>query len=130
MSDMYDRIQALCAERGINITEMCKTLNISRSSLSELKAGRTRQLTLETLAPIAAYFGTTTDYLAGKTDERSPQAPPQVDPELAELLTYYRDNAALRLLFNLAKGATQADLIEAAEIIERNKRGREGNLDG
>ena len=125
MSAMYDRIEALCAERGINITVMCKTLNISRSSLSELKAGRTKQLTLETLAPIAAYFGTTTDYLAGKTEDRSPPTGPHVEPELAELMTYYRDNAAMRLLFNLAKGATQADLIEAAEIIERNKRGRE-----
>ena len=118
MSEMYDRIQALCAQHGVNVTEMCEALGISRSSLSELKAGRTRELTFKTLLPIAEYFGTTTDYLAGK-QHPEPATP---DPELAEVLELYRSNAGFRLLYDLARDADEAAVIEAAQIMARNKK--------
>ena len=43
MADMYSKIEQLCKENNTNITAMCRLLDISRSTLSELKAGRTKR---------------------------------------------------------------------------------------
>ena len=70
MSDLYKRIDALCKERNINITTMCKESGASRGSLSDLKFGRKQNLSIDTLAKISSYFGVSVDYLPGK--ENSP----------------------------------------------------------
>lgn len=70
MSDLYKRIDALCKERNINITTMCKESGASRGSLSDLKFGRKQKLSIDTLAKISSYFDVSVDYLTGK--ENSP----------------------------------------------------------
>ena len=61
--NLYERIEALCKERGINVTEMCRQTEITRAKLSDLKMKRTRSLSAQTLAKIAGYFGVSVDYL-------------------------------------------------------------------
>jgi transcriptional regulator with XRE-family HTH domain len=63
MSSLYERIDSLCKSNGINVTVMCKELKIARSSLSELKAGRTKSLSSEYLQRIADRFNVSVDYL-------------------------------------------------------------------
>ena len=65
MSDLYNRIEALCANKGINITTMCKESGSSRASLTDLKMGRKQSLSAETLSKIATYFGVSVDHLLG-----------------------------------------------------------------
>lgn len=65
MNQMYAVIEQLCARRGINVTQLCRELRIPRSTLSELGAGRTKQLTLKHAGPIADYFDVTLAQLAG-----------------------------------------------------------------
>ena len=67
--NLYERIESLCADRGINITTMCKECEISRGSLTDLKKGRTTTLSSQTLSKIADYFGITVDYLLGKNTQ-------------------------------------------------------------
>ena len=69
MSDLYNRIAELCQNYGITITAMCRESGASRASLSDLKVGRKHNLSTETLDKIADYFGTTVDYLLGRTDD-------------------------------------------------------------
>ena len=69
MSDLYNRIAELCQNYGITITAMCRESGASRASLSDLKVGRKQNLSTETLDKIADYFGTTVDYLLGRTDD-------------------------------------------------------------
>ena len=57
MNTMYENILELCRRDGINVTQMCRQLKIPRSTLSELGAGRTKQLTLKHAGPIAEFFG-------------------------------------------------------------------------
>lgn len=68
---MYERIEELCRTRRTNITAMCKELNISRASLSELKSGRTKSLSAEKLLKIADYFGVSIAYLTGSAARQS-----------------------------------------------------------
>lgn len=63
MSDLYNRIESLCKEKGESITTMCKESGASRASLSDLKMGRNQSLSADTLAKIATHFGVSVDYL-------------------------------------------------------------------
>lgn len=71
MSDLYKRIEDLCRNRGTNITEMCRESGASRGSLTDLKMGRTSELTARTLAKISEYLNVSIDYLVGNA-EKSP----------------------------------------------------------
>jgi len=65
MTEIYDRIEKLCRERGINITALCSACGIPRASLSDYKNGRKKTLSADTLSKIADYFGVSVDYLYG-----------------------------------------------------------------
>ena len=55
MLTMYDRIEELCREQGLDITKMCRELGIPRSSLSELKSGRAKSISADKVAKIAEF---------------------------------------------------------------------------
>lgn len=56
MSELYARIEGLCKENGISVTQLCRETKINRSILTELKKGRTKYLSFETLRKISDYF--------------------------------------------------------------------------
>ena len=68
MSELYEKIEALCRQHGTNVTRMCREAGISRAPLSDLKMGRSRTLAAATLAKIAAHFGVTVDFLLGQEE--------------------------------------------------------------
>ncbi len=67
MPELYERIENLCKEKGINITFLCSECGIPRASLSDFKSGRKKTLSAKVLSLIADYFGVTVDYLYGKS---------------------------------------------------------------
>lgn len=69
MSDMYNLLEQLCHEKGVNITQMSRETKIPRSVFSELKAGRTKCLSNKYLPLLAEYFGVSVDYLLGNEKE-------------------------------------------------------------
>lgn len=71
MSELYERIEKLCKDNGTNITQMCKELKISRGSLTDLKTGRSKSLSLSAIAAIAGFFGVPVDSLTAS--EASPE---------------------------------------------------------
>lgn len=68
MSKLYSTIETLCKQQKINVTELCKQTKVSRAALSDLKQGRTKKLSSESLEKIAAYFGVTVNYLLQNTE--------------------------------------------------------------
>nr|DAH47425.1 MAG TPA: Cro/C1-type HTH DNA-binding domain protein [Caudoviricetes sp.] len=76
MANLYENIEKLCKQRGVNVTTMCKESGASRGSLTDLKNGRKQSLKYETLNKIASYFGTSVDVLvSGDQKENLPQQP-------------------------------------------------------
>lgn len=73
MSKLYETIVRLCAEKGVNITELSRQSGASRGSLTDLKMGRKQSLSAETLTKIATYFGVSVDYLLGSAQKEEPQ---------------------------------------------------------
>ena len=74
MCKMYTIIEQLCQQRGIRPGKLCTELSISRGTLSDLKAGRTEQLSAKNMEKIAAYFQVSTDWLLGNEDKKNPPA--------------------------------------------------------
>lgn len=63
MGNLYEIIVGLCNERGITQYRMCKDAGVARSTMTELKSGRTQSLSAETLQKIAGYFHVPVDFL-------------------------------------------------------------------
>jgi len=72
MSDLYDRIESICKSHKTNITAMCKDADVSRASLSELKMGRSKTLSYETLSKIADFLNMSVDQLTGNDQKEKP----------------------------------------------------------
>lgn len=72
MNEMYNRIEMLCKDRGVNITEMCRNAGIPRGALTDLKMNRTIELSTKTLAKISTFFHVSLDYLLGTEKETAP----------------------------------------------------------
>lgn len=79
MNDLYRRIESLCENRGVSITQMCRDSGAPRGSLGDLSKNRIQKLSATTLAKIANYFNVSIDYLLGTENKKSPA------PEGAEL---------------------------------------------
>lgn len=77
MANLYENIEKLCKQRGVNVTTMCKESGASRGSLTDLKNGRKQTLKYETLDKIASYFGTSVDALVSGEHKENPPKQPQ-----------------------------------------------------
>lgn len=66
----YSRLNALCAERRVKITNVIIEMGMGSGNLSKWKAGGIPKG--DTLSKLADYFQVSTDYLLGRTDDPSP----------------------------------------------------------
>ena len=88
MGTLYQNIKSLCDERKIKGGRMCVDLGLSKSTMTDLKSGRRKGISIETAQKIADYFNVSIDRVLGSEQkEKSPA------PEGAEL-----DKATLELL--------------------------------
>jgi len=117
MWTLYDRLEALCRERGIKGGRMCTDLGISKSLMTDLKSGRKKTISAITAQKIASYFGVTVGYLLGEEEQKEK---PLVngDEELTEYLEVLKTRPEMRMLFQLSKDATKEDVEAAVRIIE------------
>ena len=94
--NMYEKIQQLCNEKGIKPAGLCKATGIPKSTLSELKQGRTKTLSTQTLSKIAQYFNVSLGYFDDTFDP--------VEDTRDELFH------KRKLLFDMSKRATEDQL--------------------
>ena len=67
---MYQKIETLCIEKGITIGKLCRETGISSSTFTELKSGRTKELSAKNASKVADYFNVSLDYLMGKSQNK------------------------------------------------------------
>ena len=72
MSNLYNRLQELCEEKGVSGYRMCKDVGIQPSIMTDLKMGRRASMKVETALKVADYFGVTVGYLLGEGKEKAP----------------------------------------------------------
>lgn len=61
MVNMYEIVAELCRREGLSVAKMCGDLQIRPSVISELKHGRTKNLSSANIAKISAYFHVSAD---------------------------------------------------------------------
>ena len=95
----------LCKEKGISKNKLLLDLGLNKNSFVNWQT-RGSIPNAETLSRIADYFGVTSDYLLGKTDERKKPSPAMVLTE--------REKAILEIFRSLPE-EKQDKLIELME---------------
>ena len=77
MGTLYERITALCKAKGVSGSRMCLDLGLSKSTMSDLKNGRIKGISIPTAQKIAGYFEITVDELYG--EEAKKEQPTEID---------------------------------------------------
>lgn len=85
MNTMYDRIMARCQELGITGGFLCDSIGIRRAFLTELKNGRTKNLSCDKVFVIADFLGVSCDYIITGRDFKS-----ELTDDERKLLSAYR----------------------------------------
>lgn len=70
MGTLYNRIMALCQEKGITGGKMCTELKMSKGTLTDLKMGRQTGLSATKAQKIASYFDVSVGYLLGEEEKK------------------------------------------------------------
>ena len=116
MGNMYERILELCTARGIKPGRVCADTGLSRGMMSDLKMGRTKELSAKNTKIIAEYFGVSVGYLMGQETEKAPTPEDERNNANSGLSDIY---------FSLAKDLQDAkidpdDIRNFAKIIAKN----------
>ena len=72
----FNRFRALCEQNHVSVYRACTDIGLNRSAVAKWKNGG--KPNGSTAAKLADYFGVTTDYLLGQSDERMPGETPRV----------------------------------------------------
>lgn len=68
MTRFFEQYSRLCKERGMSANGAAKIIGVSSATVTQWKTGSLPQQ--RTLERVAEYFGVSTDYLLGYTDEK------------------------------------------------------------
>lgn len=66
--DLYERMRLLRSEKGLNRRELAAQLKMPYGTLSKYESGE-REPGIDFISEIAQFYGVTTDYLVGLTDD-------------------------------------------------------------
>lgn len=69
-SVIYQRIYALCSERGITISKLEKEIGVAVATIQKWQDSK-RSPSVENVGAVAQYFNVSIEYLLGTTDVRS-----------------------------------------------------------
>ncbi|MDY4783923.1 helix-turn-helix transcriptional regulator [Pygmaiobacter massiliensis] len=74
MGEMYQIIEELCTRKRITVAALSREVGISKSTMTELKKGRSRCLSAKNMDKVANFFGVSVDYLLGNGQKERPAA--------------------------------------------------------
>lgn len=74
MNILYENIVRRCEEKDVKPGRMCRELGLSRGMMTDLKNGRKKTLSVETLSKIADYLDTAVDDLLGESGGKPARA--------------------------------------------------------
>ena len=86
MSTLHERILELCEKKKVSASRMCLDLGLSKSTMSGMKSGRTKGISVPTAQKIANYFGITVDELYGIKEKEQPTKYDGLSDNMKELI--------------------------------------------
>lgn len=86
MSSLYERILEICEARNMTKAQMIQRAGISRSIMTELKAGRTKTLSMDTIQKISSALNVPADVLVDLGEPNPNDIPPEPPISESQLL--------------------------------------------
>lgn len=105
--DTLTKIEYMLKERRCTKKQLCDRIGISGNNFTAWKSGQSESY-MKYLPQIAEFLDVSVDYLLGKEE----------DEELARYLEHLRTRPEMRMMFQLAEGATKEDVEKAVKILE------------
>lgn len=124
MNEIVDRILAEYTNSGYSYPELERLTGIPKSTLQRYFTGETEKIPLSSIEKIAKAFGVDPAYLMGWKSKYGDA--PEPSNELLTIREQLRRQPGMRILFDASKGATEQDLLDAANLIKGFKRRRDG----
>ena len=93
--DIYERVQYLAKNQGLSVRELGNKLNIGPTTLYKLKKQTPKS---DILIKVADYFGVSTDYLLGRSDDKydlSPQEKIDIGVEAEKMMKGLNDEGSI-----------------------------------
>jgi len=72
----YQRIRDMMEDRDLSQEDIARYLNIRQNTYSRYETSE-RNIPLEIIGELADYYGTSVDYLMGRTDVKAPYPKPE-----------------------------------------------------
>lgn len=116
------KLRDLREELGYNKKQMAAALEMPYTTYVSYEKGE-RGLSSETLKRLSNFFGVSTDYILGRTENREKDLTPpglENDDNLA-LREMLRTRPDVKILFDASKDAPTSAILEAAALIMRYK---------
>lgn len=93
--DIYERVQHLAKNQGLSVRELGNKLNIGPTTLYKWKKQTPKS---DILIKVADYFGVSTDYLLGRSDDKydlSPQEKIDIGIEAEKMMKGLNDEGSV-----------------------------------
>lgn len=120
---MYKRFLELLEMKGLKPADVAKATGISPVMFSEWKSGKITCPKTDKLIKIADFLGCSVGYLAGTTDDPTPETQGYyIDSESLKLAQEIRSNPDYRVLFDASQKLSPDDLKFVIQMVERMSR--------
>ena len=118
MATIASRLREALSVRGMKQIELSEKTGINKGAISSYLSGKYEPKQAN-VASLAQVLSVNEAWLLGKEVPMDTPIPaPAVDSELGEYLEELKNRSEMRMLFQLAKGATKEDVEKAVRIIE------------
>lgn len=118
MATIASRLREALSVRGMKQIELSEKTGINKGAISSYLSGKYEPKQAN-VASLAQVLSVNEAWLLGKDVPMDISIPaPAVDSELGEYLEELKNRSEMRMLFQLAKGATKEDVEKAVRIIE------------
>ncbi len=115
-----NRIRELRKARGMTQEELTVKLRVQRQTLSKYETGAI-PLTDDTINILTDFFGVSTDYLLGKSNDPTPPGAksPVYDKEALELMEELHKRPELKILFRASKHVKRESIEAINQIMQK-----------
>ena len=93
MSVLSERIDVLCAEKGVTGYRLCKDIGVSPNLMTELRSNRRNGISAKTANKIADYFNVSVGYLLGTEEQEKPAEIGGLTEEELDYIKWFRTQA-------------------------------------
>ena len=121
MGNISSVLKAKRKELGLTLAQIAEKIGVTEATVQRWESGNIKSLRHERIAKLADILGVTPSVLMGWDEPTAPTLPsPTIteDAELNEYLEILRTRPEMKMMFQLAKGATKEDVEKAVRVIE------------